>query len=328
MAFASTDGAVAGLRRRHKIGNLVQSLLLLCGMVLMLALCGWILAGADGLVWALVGGGVSLLLSPRLSPRVILGMFGARRLSYADAPRLFETVGAIARRAGLPAPPELWYIASPTLNAFAVGRRRQSAIAVTDGLLRSLDLRELAGVLAHEISHIRNNDLAVMGLADTVTNLTRLMSLFGIALLIVNLPLLVMQPEAMPWLLILLLIAAPWGGALMQLALARTREFDADLDAAHLTGDPEGIATALARIDGLQRGPWEGIRFPGRRAQAIPSLLRTHPHTEERVRRLMELGAGRRTPQPAFPGLDRTPLPLVLPRAVRRPRYRLGGYWY
>ncbi len=332
MAFASSDGAVAGLRRRHKIGNLVQSLLLLGGMVLMLALCGWILAGSDGLIWALVGGGISLLLSPRLSPRVILGMFGARRLSYAEAPRLFEAVGAIARRAGLPVPPELWYIASPTLNAFAVGRRRQSAIAVTDGLLRSLDLRELAGVLAHEISHIRNNDLAVMGLADTVTNLTRLMSLFGIALLIINLPLLVMQPEATPWLLILLLIAAPWGGALMQLALARTREFDADLDAAHLTGDPEGIATALARIDGLQRGPWEGPffsgRFPSRRAPPVPSLLRTHPHTEERVRRLMELGAGRRPAARAFPGLDRTPLPLGVPRAVRRPRYRLGGYWY
>ncbi|MCW2243406.1 zinc metalloprotease HtpX [Azospirillum canadense] len=328
MAFASTDGAVAGLRRRHKIGNLVQSLLLLGGMVLMLGMCGWILAGSDGVMWALAGGGISLLLSPRLSPRVILGMFGARRLSYADAPRLFETVGVIARRAGLPAPPELWYIASPTLNAFAVGRRRQSAIAVTDGLLRTLDLRELAGVLAHEISHIRNNDLAVMGLADTVTNLTRLMSLFGIALLIINLPLLVMQPEATPWLLILLLIAAPWGGALMQLALARTREFDADLDAAHLTGDPEGIATALARIDGLQRGPWEVPFFPGRRTPAIPSLLRTHPHTKERVRRLMELGAGRRPPACAFPGLDRTPVPLGLPRAVRRPRYRLGGYWY
>lgn len=328
MAFASTDEAVAGLLRRHKIGNLVQSLLLLGGMVLMLALCGWILAGPDGVMWALFGGGLSLLLSPRVSPRMILGMFGARRLSYADAPPLFEAVGAIAHRAGLPAPPELWYIASPTLNAFAVGRRRHSAIAVTDGLLRSLNLRELAGVLAHEISHIRNNDLAVMGLADTVTNLTRLMSLFGILLLIINLPLLVMQPGAMPWLAILLLIAAPWGGALMQLALSRTREFDADLDAAHLTGDPEGIATALARIEGLQRGPWEGSLFPGRRTAAIPSLLRTHPHTEERVRRLMELGAGRRPPRPAFPGLDRAPVPLVLPRVVRRPRYRMGGYWY
>lgn len=329
MSFVSTDGAVARLRRRHKIGNLLQSLMLLGGMVLMLALCGWILAGAEGVLWAMIGGGLSLLVSPRLSPRVILGMFGARRLSYAEAPRLFETVGAISHRAGLPVPPELWYIASPTLNAFAVGRRQQSAIAVTDGLLRALSLRELAGVLAHEVSHIRNNDLLVMGLADTVTSLTRLMSLFGIVLLIINLPLLVMQPESLPWLLILLLIAAPWGGALMQLALSRTREFDADLDAAHLTGDPVGIATALARIEGLQRAPWEGIRFPGRRnAQAIPSLLRTHPHTEERVRRLMDLGASLRPPPPVMPGLDRMPLHLVLPRAVRRPRYRFGGYWY
>lgn len=329
MAFVSTDRAVADLRRRHKIGNLLHSVLLLGGMVLMLALCGWILAGPDGLLWAMVGGGLSLLFSPRLSPRVVLRMFGARPLSYAEAPRLFEAVGAVSRRAGLPAPPELWYIASSSLNAFAVGSRRQPAIAVTDGLLRSLTLRELAGVLAHEISHIRNNDLMVMGLADTVTSLTRVMSLFGMVLLILNLPLLVMQQQSIPWLLILLLIAAPWGGALMQLALSRTREFDADLDAAHLTGDPEGIATALARIDGLQGSPWEGVRFPGRRnAQAVPSLLRTHPHTEERVRRLMDLRATMRPPPPALPGLDAMPLHLVLPRAVRRPRYRLGGYWY
>lgn len=330
MAFVSTDRAVADVRRRHKFGNLLHSLTLLGGMVLLLALCGWVLAGAEGVVWAMIGGGISLIFSPRLSPRMILGMFGARRLSYAEAPRLFEAVGAISRRAGLPAPPEIWYVASTTLNAFAVGSRRHAAIAVTDGLLRSLSLRELAGVLAHEVSHIRNNDLMVMGLADTVTNLTRLMSLFGMALLILNLPLLMMSQQAVPWILVLLLIAAPWGGALMQLALSRTREFDADLDAAHLTGDPEGIASALARIDSLQRSPWEGLRFPGsriptrRQGRNIPSLLRTHPLTEERVRRLMEL----RTPPPVLPHLNAMPLHLVMPRTVRRPRTRLGGYWY
>ncbi|WP_448204832.1 zinc metalloprotease HtpX [Azospirillum sp. sgz302134] len=325
MAFLSTDRAVAALRWRRKVGNLTHSVLLLGGMVLILALCGWILAGPDGVLWAMVGGGISLVFSPRLSPRMILGMFGAQRLTYADAPRLFEAVGAITRRAELPNPPELWYIGSPTLNAFAVGSRRQAAIAVTDGLLRTLSLRELAGVLAHEISHVRNSDLTVMGIADTVTSLTRMMSLFGIALLILNLPLLLMSREGVPWLLILLLIAAPWAGALLQLALSRTREFDADLDAAHLTGDAEGVASALARIEALQHGPWEGIRFPGRRqAQNIPSLLRTHPETEERVKRLMEL----RTPPPVLPGLESLPVHLVFPRAVRRPRYRLGGYWY
>jgi len=325
MAFMSTDRAVAEVRRRHKIGNLLHSLLLLAGMVLLLGLCGWILAGAQGVVWAMIGGAISLAFSPRVSPRMILGMFGARQLNYADAPRLFEAVGAISRRAGLPAPPQLWYIASPTLNAFAVGGRSQAAIALTDGLLRALSLRELAGVLAHEISHVRNNDLMVMGLADTVASLTRLMSLFGMALLILNLPLMMIQQEAVPWPLVLLLMAAPTIGALMQLALSRTREFDADLDSAHLTGDPEGIASALVRIENLQHGPWEGIRFPGRRrTRNVPSLLRTHPQTEERVRRLMEL----RTPPPVLPDLDAMPLHLVFPQAAKRPRARFGGYWY
>lgn len=324
-----TDRAVAELRRRHKTANVLHSLLLLGGMVLLLALCGFILAGVEGVLWALLGGGISLLFSPRLSPRMVLGMFGARRLSHAEAPVLFDALAAIARRAELPAVPELWYVASPALNAFAVGNRRQSAIAVTDGLLRALSLRELAGVLAHEISHVRNNDLTVMGLADTVTSLTRLMSVFGMALLILNLPLLMMRQEGVPWLLVLLLIAAPWIGVLLQLALSRTREFDADLDAAHLTGDPEGVASALARIERLQHGPWEGLRFPGRRrAQNIPSLLRTHPETEERVRRLMQL----RTPPPVLPGLDayalHAPPHLAMPAALRRPRYRIGGYWY
>ncbi|UKJ75820.1 zinc metalloprotease HtpX [Azospirillum brasilense] len=328
-SFMPTDQAAADLRRRHKIANVLQSLLLLGGMVLLLALCGMILAGVEGVLWALLGGAVSLLFSPRLSPRMVLGMFGAGRLTYAEAPVLFDALAAIARRAELPAVPELWYVASPALNAFAVGSRRRSVIAVTDGLLRALSLRELAGVLAHEVSHVRNNDLTVMGLADTVTNLTRLMSVFGMALLILNLPLLMMRQEAVPWLLVVVLIAAPWIGVLLQLALSRTREFDADLDAAHLTGDPEGVASALARIERLQHSPWEGLRFPGRRrAQSIPSLLRTHPDTEERVRRLMAL----RTPPPVLPGLDAHPLHarphLAMPAALRRPRYRIGGYWY
>ena len=325
MVHVSTERAVAEVRRRHKVGNLLHSLLLLAGMVALLGLCGWILAGPEGVAWAMIGGGFSLAFSPRVSPRMILGMFGARRLGYTDAPRLFEAVGAISRRAGLPNPPELWYVASPALNAFAVGSRTNAAIAVTDGLVRALSLRELAGVLAHEISHIRNNDLAVMGLADTVANLTRLMSLFGMVLLILNLPLLMMQQEAVPWALVLLLMAAPTIGALMQLALSRTREFDADLDGAHLTGDPEGLASALARIESLQHSPWEGILFSRRRrARNVPSLLRSHPETEERVRRLMEL----RTPPPVLPRLDALPLHLTFPQAMRRPRARISGYWY
>jgi len=319
-----TRTAAAEVRRRHKFTNLLHSAVLLLGMVLLLGACGWLVAGWEGVMWAFLAGALSVAFSPRVSPRLVLGLFGARRLHYAVAPRLFEVVAAVAGRAGLPAVPELHYIASPTLNAFAVGGREQAAIAVTDGILRELSLRELAGVLAHEISHIRNNDLWVMGLADTVANVTRTMAMFGMILLIFNLPLMLMEQEPVPWALVLLLTAAPWVGALLQLALSRTREFDADLDAAHLTGDPEGIASALLRIERTQGAFWEGVMLPRRRGGALPSLLRTHPHTRERVARLMEL----RTPPPVLPDLERLPVHVAFPQVRRRPRYRMSGYWY
>lgn len=318
-----TDRAAAEIHRRHKLTNLLHSFLLLAGMAVLLSLCGWAIAGEEGVIWAFAAGAISLVTSPRVSPHLVLRMFGARRLSWGEAPRLFEVMRAISGRAGLPHMPDLHYIASPAPNAFTVGRRDRAAIAVTDGLLRALSLRELAGVLAHEVSHIRNNDLWVMGLADTMASLTRFMALFGTVLLILNLPLLLMEREALPWGLVLLLTLAPLAGALLQLALSRTREFDADLDAAHLTGDPEGIASALARIDRLNGDIRLGAILPGPR-HGGPSLLRTHPLTDERIRRLMDL----RTPPPVLPELESLPLHVPFPPTHRRPRYRVSGYWY
>jgi len=323
MPTTRTDIVVAELRRRRKVTNLLHSVLLLGGMVVLLALCGWVVGGEPGVFWAFAAGVLSLILSPRVSPRLVLALFGARRLTYPEAPRLFDLTGALSRRAGLVRPPDLYYVASPVLNAFTVGGREQAAIALSDGLLRALSLRELAGVLAHEVSHVRNNDLWVMGLADTVASLTRFMALFGTVLLLLNLPLLVLEQETVPWALVLVLMLAPTAGALLQLALSRTREFDADLDAAHLTGDPEGVASALMRIEAVQGRFWEGLMLPGRR-NGGPSLLRTHPPTEERVRRLLEL----RTPPPVRPDLEVLPLHVPFPHAVRRPRYRVSGYWY
>ncbi|WP_431859061.1 zinc metalloprotease HtpX [Azospirillum sp.] len=317
MRATSTQSVLAAVHRRHKLTNLMHSVLLLGGMVALLALCGWVVAGGEGVLWSFAAGAVSLLFMPRVSPRLVLAMFGARRLSTGEAPQLYEVMRALAARAELPAVPELYYIASPMLNAFTVGSRSRAAVAVSDGLLRELSLRELAGVLAHEVSHIRNNDLWVMGLADLVASLTRFMALFGTALLLLNLPLLVMDRGGVPWALVLLLTVAPTAGALLQLALSRTREFDADLDAAHLTGDPEGVASALARIDRLQERPW----MPGRGG---PSLLRTHPDMEERVRRLMEL----RPSAPVLPGWEALPIHVPFAHARHRPRYRVSGYWY
>ncbi len=278
----------AAEQRRHKRRNLQQSVLLLGGMVLLLSACGWIVAGPEGAAWALVAGAASLLFSPRVSPRLILRMYRAQPLSPREVPELYRAVAAICAAAGLERVPPIHWIPSPVLNAFAVGTPATAQLAVTDGLLRTLDLRELTAVLAHEISHVRNHDLFVMGLADTVTRLTQAMSVFGLVLLLVSLPLLLTQGAPVPWPLVLVLMAAPSIGALLQLALSRTREFDADLDAAGLTGDPLALASALEKMERLQGGFWEGLLFPGRR-RPEPSLLRTHPPTDERIRALMAL---------------------------------------
>jgi heat shock protein HtpX len=214
------------------------------------------------------------------------------------------------------------------LNAFAVGAPNQAAIAVTDGLLRSLTLREVAGVLAHEISHIRSNDLWVMGLADLFSRVTSLLSLVGQFLLLLNIPLLLLGQAAINWLVVLLLIFAPNLNALAQSALSRTREYDADLNAARLTGDPEGLARALQKIEHVRGGWLERIFMPGRRVPE-PSLLRTHPQTDERISRLLSLR--RQVPRFQAPMLlDSTPdLTSILGRPiVRLPGWHISGLWH
>jgi heat shock protein HtpX len=308
--------------RRHRTWNALQSFLLLVGMALLLAACGWTLGEGAGALWALALGAAGMMANPQVSPRMVLGMYRARRLSPYEAPELYRLLAAISERAGLPVP-DLHYVPSRVPNAFAVGRPEEAAIAVTDGLLRTMTLRELAGVLAHEVSHIRNRDLWVMGLADIVARMTGAMSLLGVFLLILNLPLFLGGVATVPWLLVLLLFWAPTLTALLQLALSRTREFDADLDAAHLTGDPEALASALAKLHRAERGSWERMLLPGRR-MPDPSLLRTHPATAKRIRRLLSLR--RRLPAPL---VTRTggALPPAFP-PFGRPRRPVGGLWY
>ncbi len=311
--------------RRHRLLNALQSLLLLGAMTAILSGLGWVVAGGSGVLWALVGGVVLVLFNPGFSPRLILHMYGARRIGPRHAPELHSLLVTLAARAELPAAPHLYYVPSRMLNAFAVGTRANSAVAITDALVRALTPRELAGVLAHEVSHVRHNDMWVMGLADLFSRMTSVFSSFGQLLLLLNLPLLLFSQYSVSWTAILILVFAPTLSALMQLALSRTREYDADLGAAELTGDPRGLAMALEKMERYQGRFLEQIFFPGRRVPD-PSLLRTHPPTEERIRRLLELAPGT-TP------IERPPVPTVLPPGVypvieRRPRWHIHGLWY
>jgi heat shock protein HtpX len=196
---------------------------------------------------------------------------------------------------------------------------------VTDGLLRGLTGRQLVGVLAHEVSHIRHNDMWIMSVADSVSRLVRMMSVFGQVLLLINLPMLLMDQVRISWLLIAVLILAPTASALLQLALSRNREFDADLEAAALTGDPQGLAAALERLERAQGSMWERIVFSGPRIPE-PSLLRTHPSTEERVRRLLALSPAS---PPGGPIRSGPPFhPRDWPVVGRPPVRRWHGMWY
>lgn len=312
-------------RRRHKLRNLIQSVVLLGGMTGLLAACAWIVVGPEGMVWIALGAGLALALGPRVSPRLVLALYRARALSPYEFPAGYEVLDLLARRAGLARPPRLYYVPSAMLNAFAVGDREASAIAVTDGMLRAFNLRELAGVLAHELSHIRNNDLWIMNLADSISRLTIFMAYAGMLLILVGLPLLIAERGSVPWLLVLLLVLSPTLANLLQLALSRAREFDADLDAAGLTGDPAGLASALQKLELAQGSLWERVVLPGRRIPN-PSLLRSHPATEERIRRLLELYPAE--PRRVLGAEAPLHIPGHLARIQRRPRHHLTGAWF
>ncbi|RIK29446.1 MAG: peptidase M48 [Chloroflexi bacterium] len=308
----------------HTLLNWVHTTLLLAGILLILALLGWFLAGATGIIWAVVLGAFSLLFGQQLSPQLVLRMYRARPLAPQEAPGLYQIVHELARRAGLAAAPTLYYVPSRLLNAFAVGTRRNAAIGVTDGMLRTLTERELTGVLAHEMSHIRNNDMRVMGIADVASRITGLFSTFGKLLLFLNLPLILMGETPISWWAILLLIFAPLISGLLQLALSRTREFDADLGAVQLTGDPLGLASALNKLEYYSVNIWQQILFPGYRVPD-PSLLRTHPHTKDRIARLRQLApTAQQTPHPAETPLA---LPGYYTPVTRRPGWSILGFW-
>jgi len=312
---------LAQLRRR----NLLQSVLVLAAMGLLTAGLGWLLAGVDGIVWGLGAGVVALLLQPGLSWPLLQRLYRARPLRIEEAPGLYQIVRALADRAELSAPPALFYIPSPVVQAVTVGRGEEPAIGITDGLLRLLSRRELAGVLAHEISHIRHRDLWLMQLAGAAGRLTHLFSTLGLVLIFLYMPLALMSEVAIPLPLLLLLVFAPTVSAMLQLALARTREFAADAGAVELTGDTRGLISALDKLERIQGGLWEG--FSRRPRGPLARLLRTHPEASERIARLEALEPARPGPAIALPELIFHPFA----QGLRRNPYWLDWiqrYWY
>lgn len=276
-------------QKQHSALNLLHTWLLVGGSLLLLAICTYVFLGTTGVIYAAIFGGISLFMASRISPQVVLKMYKAQKITPAQFPIGHQILDQLVERSGLEHRPELHIIPSNMMNAFAVGHKNNSAIAMTDRLVRIMTQRQLAGIMAHEMAHIRNEDIKVMAIADMVSRFTSMVSTFGFFALFANLPSILFGGEAnIPWLIVILLMGAPTLGGLLQLALSRTREFDADLGAVLLTGDPDGLASALVKLENAQKQHWEGMVLPGGRIPS-PSILRTHPKTEDRIERLMAL---------------------------------------
>ena len=314
--------------RAHKTRNQLHSALLVGGLGLVTAFSAWLLWSWTGVLITLLCIAALYVFAPRLPPEMIMSRYRARPLDASQSGQILYIVQELSRRAKLPAVPEVYVIPSMTLNAFATGTPDKAVIGITEGLLRRLSLRELAGVLAHEVSHIRNNDLSVMAVADMMTRFTQGLSYLALFLAIFNLPGILLGDSDISLLALLLLYLAPTIGSLLQLGLSRTREYDADLEGVELTGDPRALASALEKLERYQGSFWEDLMFPvpGRRIPQ-PSLLRSHPPTEERIARLLAL-ENREMPPP----IEVVEEPMVSLAGVgpgsMRPRYRCPGVWF
>ncbi|MDD2760310.1 MAG: zinc metalloprotease HtpX [Methylomonas sp.] len=310
----------------HQWRNRIQSVLLIMLMLGISSLVGRMLLGVMGLWLAFVGALLVLSIEPAATWRITLRLYRARPISPYEAPELWFITKTLAERAQLPAIPLLYYIPSSMINAFAVGHRQHAAIALTDGLLTQLTLRELSGVLGHEIAHIAHDDLRVMGLADYISRLTNLFSMAGQFMLLLSLPVLFIESYDIHinLLSMLLLLFSPQLSVLAQLGLSRIREYDADQKSAMLTGDPLALAYALARIKRGSRS-WVEILLPGW-GNPQPSWLRSHPSTEERIERLQEYA--RSFAYVKSPMASDLPPGTIARAVLGPPRWRIGGYWY
>lgn len=308
--------------RRH---NFLHSLLLLTAMLGLLTIIGWLVVGPEGLFLALAVVFLIIISGPRVSPYFFLHLYGVRLIHPVQAPQLYNIFHELADKAGIDPRPALYYLPSQVLNTFTIGLKKDTCIVISDGLLRSLNNRELTAVLAHEISHICNHDLWVMFIADVLSRLTSLLALCGYLLIILYLPIVIFYEQYIPWFLLAILVLAPNLSALLQLALSRTREYSADLVAVQLTGDPLGLISALSKLEYYQHGWLERIILPGHRVPE-PSLLRTHPTTQSRIRRLEDI-AREFTQHSQVYKKDHSD-DWLDPAPAKKPGRRISGLWY
>ncbi len=283
--------------------NVLKTGFLLSLLTVLLVFIGQLLGGAQGALFAFVFALMINFVSYWFSDRIVLAMYQAKPLSESDAPQAYRVVREIAAREGMPMP-KLFWISTQTPNAFATGRSPSHAsVAMTSGLLELMSEEELKGVLAHELSHVKNRDTLVMtiaaAIAGAVMYLAR-MAQWGLMFGGGRSRNEENRGAGALQLVVLLLVAilAPLAAMLIQLAISRTREYGADDSGAHLAGSPYGLASALEKLDMANKNyplpnanPATAHLFIVNPLSggAIASLFSTHPPIKERIRRLREM---------------------------------------
>ncbi len=285
------------------MGNQFKTFILLAGLTVFLVYMGKLIGGPTGMVVALIFAGIMNLASYWFSDKIVLAMYGAKPVSEAEAPELYQMVAEMAARAGIPTP-RIYVIPGDAPNAFATGRNPEKAVvAVTEGLLRLMDPHEVKGVLGHELAHIKNRDILIQTVAATLAgaimvlaNLAKWSAIFGSfssddedsgGLGIIG--------------ALVMAIIAPIAAMLIQMAISRSREYLADETGAKLAGNPEYLASALEKlaiasqkIPMIDANPATAHMFIVNPLSGggLLTLFSTHPPIEERIRRLREMYVG------------------------------------
>jgi heat shock protein HtpX len=277
------------------MSNVLKTGVLLAVLTALFVGIGYAIGGQQGMVVAFVLAFAMNMVSYWFSDKIVLAMYRAKPISEAEAPRLYAIVRRLATRAQIPMPP-VYLIPTDTPNAFATGRNPEhAAVAVTEGIMRILDEDELEGVLAHELSHVKNRDVLISTIAATLAGaITYLAHMLQWAAMFGGRSRDDDEGGLNPMGALLVAIVAPFAAMLIQLAVSRAREYQADASGARLAGRTGGLATALEKLEmGSRAVPMEANPATAHlfivnplSGQTLMRLFSTHPPVEERVARL------------------------------------------
>lgn len=277
------------------LGNWLKTSVLMAGIVVLFGMVGAALGGAGGMLIALAFAGAMNVYAYWFSDKAVLRMYNAREVDAQSAPKFYNMVKELAANAGLPMP-RVYIIDEAQPNAFATGRNPENAaVAATTGIMQILSERELRGVMAHELAHVKHRDTLISTISATIAGAVSSIAQFGMLFTGGD-----RDRGVHPAVAILIMILAPIAAMLIQMAISRSREFEADRGGAEISGDPGALASALQKIHNYaHRVPMETAEQHPETAQmmiinplsaeGIKGLFSTHPQTEERVARLMAM---------------------------------------